>query len=350
MGKRSRTRSGVSPLVVLGWSGAAALLIGAFFGAFAILNQTVYGPASFVERYLTAIADDDILTAASTPGVALDTDELAELGLPADTSRAMLRDGVIEAGPEDISVTVGEAQGDGVYAVTANYRVGTEIVETTFHVKRIAPLYGVLSRWAFAESPLAVMNVTVQHGSFFTVGENGLTLDTRATKSGEELTAFTQSAPYLVVAPAAYSLDFDDPLLHADDVDAVAAPGERADVVLDVQATDAFVERVQTKLDEHLAACAEQHVLQPAECPFGTYIDDRVTSEPKWSIANSPVVTLTPGDGAFELAQTQGVAHLSVEVQSLYDGTIEQHEEDVPFTISLTARIKPDGNIVVSLR
>lgn len=335
---------------MLGWAGAALLLVAAFFAAFAALNQTVYGASSFVERYLDAIARDDVLTAAATPGVALSAAELEGMGLPADTSRALLRSGVVDEGPSDVRITGDELQDDGSHEVTASYRVGAAIMETTFHVEPIPPLYGVLARWAFATSPLAVLDVTVDHGPYFTVGDDRFTLDARFGKEGDELKAFSQSASYLAIAPASYSLSYDDTLLHADAIDVVAVPSERVDATLDVQATTAFTERVQAKLDEHLQACTEQHVLQPADCPFGTYIEDRVTTEPDWTIVASPPVTLTPGADGFDMPETQGTAHLSVEVQSLFDGSYEQHEEDVPFTIALTARVTPDGNIIVSLR
>ena len=85
-------------MAVIGWAGLAMLVIGAFFAALGGLNSTIYGASSFVERYLEAIADDDIAAASSTPGVALDQAELEAFGLPADISTAMLRSGVVAAG------------------------------------------------------------------------------------------------------------------------------------------------------------------------------------------------------------------------------------------------------------
>ncbi|KQZ11501.1 hypothetical protein ASD23_05515 [Agromyces sp. Root1464] len=333
---------------VAGWLGLAVLLAGAFIAALGALNQTIYGSSSFIERYLTAIANDDIAEASTTPGVALDEAELAELGLAPDVSTAMLRTGVIESGPEDVSIMGDVAHPDGTHTVTASYRLADAIVQSSFDVRPIEPLYGVLNRWEFAVSPLAVIDVTAAHNPTFTVGS--LTLDTRALKSGEELAAFTQVAPYIAIAPAVYEFSYSSELLEAVPVAVQADASERPAVTVDAQPTAAFVDRVQVTLDEFLGECAAQPVLQPAECPFGIEIDDRVTGDPQWTIVASPQVTLTPGESSFDMPPTEGVAHISVEVQSLFDGHRFTLEEDRPFTVALGATIQPDESISIQLK
>jgi hypothetical protein len=333
---------------VLAWSGLGALLIGTFFAALGALNQTLYGATSFVERYLHAIADDEIMTAVTTPGVALDESELDAMGLPADVSTAMLRSDVVDSGPQDITIIEDEARDDGSHLVTASYRLESAIVETSFEVRPIAPLYGALNRWEFAKSPLAVIDVTAAHNPFFMVGS--LTLDTRAKKSGDELAAFTQTAPYLAIAPAVYEFDYNSTLLTAQPEQVSVEPSVRAAVTVDSQATPAFTERVQTQVDQFLDDCATQPVLQPTNCPFGMVIDDRVVGEPAWTISASPIVSLTPGESAFEMAPTAGVAHLSVDLQSLFDGDYYTLEEDKTFTLALDAKVRTDGSISVQLK
>jgi hypothetical protein len=335
-------------LALLGWSGLGLLVVGAFFAALASLNQTLYGASSFVERYLHAIADDEILTAVTTPGVALDESELDALGLPTDVSTAMLRSGVVDSGPQDITIVEDEARDDGSHRVTASYRLESAIVETSFEVQPIAPLYGVLNRWEFAKSPLAVVDVTAAHNPFFMVGQ--LTLDTRARKSGEELAAFTHTAPYLAIAPAVYEFDYDSTLLTAQPTQVPVEPSVRSAVTVDSQATPAFTERVQTQVDQFLDDCATQPVLQPTNCPFGIVIDDRVIGEPAWSISAYPIVSLTPGERSFEMAPTAGVAHISVDLQSLFDGDKYTLEEDETFTLALDATVRADGSISVQLK
>lgn len=338
----------LSVLSVAGWTMLAALLVAAFLAALGGLNQTIYGASSFVERYLTAIADDDMATASTTPGVALDTEELAALGLPADVSTAMFRSGVIEAGPEDVRIVSDVANPDGSHAVTASYRLDAAIVETTFDVRPLEPLYGLLHRWEFAVSPLAVIDVTAAHNPLFTVGS--LTLDTRAKKTGDELAAFTQVTPYLAIAPAVYEFGYTSTLLEAVPVAAPVEPSARTAVTVDAMPTATFVERVQSKVDDYLEECTAQPVLQPAGCPFGIEIDDRVASDPVWTMVSNPVVTLAPGETAFEMPPTEGVAHISVEVQSLFDGEYSQLEVDRPFLLALSASIRPDGSIAIQLK
>lgn len=340
--------SRVSPLSVAGWLGLAVLLVGAFIAALGALNQTIYGSSSFIERYLSAIANDDIAEASTTPGVALDEAELAELSLPANVSTAMLRTGVIESGPEDVRIMSDVARADGTHTVTASYRLAEAIVQSSFDVRPIEPLYGVLNRWEFAVSPLAVIDVTAAHNPTFTVGS--LTLDSRALKSGDELAAFTQVTPYIAIAPAVYEFSYSSELLEAVPVPLQADASTRAAVTVDAQPTPAFVERVQFKVDDFLAKCAAQPVLQPAECPFGIEIDDRVTGDPEWSIVTSPQVTLTPGESSFDMPPTEGVAHITVEVQSLFDGHYYTLDEDRPFTLALSATITPDDTIDIRLK
>lgn len=338
----------LSVLSIAGWTMLATLLVAAFLAALGGLNQTIYGPSSFVERYLTAIADDDIATASTTPGVALDAEELAALGLPADVSTAMFRSGVIEAGPEDVRIVSDVANPDGSHAVTASYRLDAAIVETTFDVRPLEPLYGLLHRWEFAVSPIAVIDVTAAHNPLFTVGS--LSLDTRAKKTGDELAAFTQVTPYLAIAPAVYEFGYTSTLLDAVPVAAPVEPSARTAVTVDAMPTATFVERVQSKVDDYLQECTTQPVLQPAGCPFGIEIDDRVVSDPVWTMVSNPIVTLVPGETAFEMPPTEGVAHISVEVQSLFDGEYSQLEVDRPFLLALSASIRPDGSIAIQLK
>ena len=341
-------RGRVSATAVIGWAALAMLVVGAFLAALGGLNATIYGSSSFVERYLEAIADDDIAAASSTPGVALDAAEIEAFGLPADISTAMLRSGVVAAGPEDVRIVSDVANPDGSHSVTASYRLAAEIAESTFRVRPLEPLYGVLYRWEFADSPIAVVEVTAAHNPLFTVGT--LTLDARANKTGEELAAFSQTAPYLAIAPAAYTFEYDSTLLEAAQVSVVAGAAEQVPVTVDAQPTPAFVERVQLKVDEYLTACTDQPVLQPAGCPFGIEVDDRVTGEPQWSIVTSPQVTLTASESSFDMPPTEGVAHISVEVQDLFDGHFYTIEEDRPFTLALAATINPDGSIAIQLK
>jgi hypothetical protein len=191
--------------------------------------------------------------------------------------------------------------------------------------------------------------VTAANNPLFTVGS--LTLDTRANKSGEELLAFTQQAPYLAIAPAAYEFGYQSTLLEAVPSDVVTTPGTPAEVTVDALPTQEFVDRVQAKVDEFLVdQCASQPVLKPAGCPFGVDVDDRVVTEPAWTIIESPVVTLVPGEAVFEMPPTPGVARVTFEAQSLFDGSYYVFEQDEGFMLALDARVRPDGSIAIQLK
>ena len=65
--------------------------------------------------------------------------------------------------------------------------------ESTFEVRPLGPLYGVLHRWEFASSPIAVIDVTAAHNPL--VHRRHAQLDTRAIKTGDELAAFSRRRP-----------------------------------------------------------------------------------------------------------------------------------------------------------
>ena len=90
-------------------------------------------------------------------------------------------------------------------------------------------------------------------------------------------------------------------------------------------------------------------MLQPTGCPFGVNIDDRVTSAPAWTIVEYPVVTLAATDTAFEIPQTPAVAHVQVEVQSLFDGDVELLDQDEAFSMALSVTISPSGALKIKL-
>ena len=63
-----------------------------------------------------------------------------------------------------------------------------------------------------------------------------------------------------------------------------------------------------------------------------------------------PGSTLVPGDTTFETPATPGVARITVDVQSLFDGSFSTLEQDEGFTLALDATVRPDGSIAIQLR
>ncbi len=338
------------------WAGIGLGVLGLLGLTWWALTATLYSAPAFVERYFATIASDDIGAVMRISGVDLDEAALEAAEIDPTVSRGLLQSGAIAASPTNVRVASVETAGTrdsvelataGEVLVTVSYELVGESHEATYRVAPSAPMWGVIPSWRFVESPLGVLNVTVAHGSLFTAGSH--TLDTRASATGDELQAFTQTAQYLVVAPAVYQLSYDSTLLTAEPVTASALSAGMAAVSLDVQPTEAYVKKVQEELDEFLETCEDQHVLQPTGCPFGIVIDDRVVDEPEWTLVENPEVTLEAGDTAFVMPQTEGTVHLKMRVQDLYDGTISTIDRDETYTVGISTRVSSSGRISIQL-
>lgn len=334
------------------WGGLAVVLILALVAGIGALNRDVFSASGFVNQYLSALSRSDSVAALSFPGVQPKATALAAAGLPTTLPDVLLRDSVMRA-PRDARVTSEEPGKDGVTLVTVSYTLDGQPGTTVFKVERTGTQFGVFDEWRFASSPLAVLTVTVLHDALFSV--NGLTLDTRAHHDAAAEPTFSNAASYLAFAPGSYELSRDSRLLAAAPMaipvlNSVASGGA-IPATVDAQPTADFVNDVQNNIDDWLdKECATQTVLQPSGCPFGVTIDDRVIGEPKWSIVEYPAVTLTPTDSNFEMPQTPAVSHVSVEVQSLFDGDVSRLEQDEPFTMGLTVTISPSGTLEIQLK
>ncbi|MET0853544.1 MAG: hypothetical protein ABWY30_02855, partial [Microterricola sp.] len=308
------------------WGGLALLLILAMAAGIGALNRDLYSASGFVKQYMSALSRSDAEAALSFPGVEPKATELAAAGLPTKLPHTLLRDSVMRA-PHDVRVTDVDKGEDGVQQVTVEYTLDGTKATSVFEVERTGTNFGVFDEWRFASSPLAVLSVTVLHDAEFTV--NGLTLDTRAHHEPDAEPTFSNSASYLAFSPSTYELSKDSRLLAAAPVTVPVTQSGVTEATVDVQPTDEFVHDVQQDLNGWLDnTCASQAVLMPTGCPFGITIDDRVTSAPVWTITEYPVVTLTATDSNFEMPQTPGVAHVQVEVQSLFDGEVSTLDQD----------------------
>src|SRR5690606_9759741 len=116
------------------------------------------------------------------------------------------------------------------------------------------------------------------------------------------------------------------------------------------QPTAEFIAIVTQRVEEFLAGCAAQQVLQPTGCPFGVQVHNRLSTLPTWSITSMPAVTVAPDGPHWRIPAAEGIAHLEVDVQSLFDGSKRSVSEDVPFELTGTIDILPDGSasIIIS--
>ena len=130
----------------------------------------------------------------------------------------------------------------------------------------------------------------------------------------------------------------------------VTEPAAAVRARVDVEANAAFGKRVQKEVDDYLDACATQTVLLPTGCPFGESMGNRIVSTPTWHMTSYPPVVIQPGSKAGEwiMPETDASAHLTVDVKSLFDGTVSTFDEDVPFTVSYVITFLPDGELSIA--
>ncbi len=324
----------------------AALLLGALVSAIGALNRDLYSASGFVRQYLDAVARHDTTGALSLPGVMPTTRQLESASLPTDLPETLLRASVLGT-LSGVELAKDTETSPGTHSVTYDFRLDGKPASMTFDVERDGTFAGVFHAWRFSTSPLAVLQVTVLHEATFEV--NGLTLDARAHAADDAPATFSNQAAYLAFAPATYDFAHESALLSAPTTTVQVAASGATDVTVDARPNERFIDQVQGELNDFLDACATQQVLQPSDCPFGIVIDDRVRGLPVWSIAQYPPVTLTPGDATFDMPDTGGLAHIEVDVQSLFDGEVSRRDEDVPFTVGLTVTVNPDSSLGIQL-
>ncbi len=334
------------PRAILAMAVIGVLLLGALFAAIGSLNRDVYSAGGFVRQYLEALERHDATAAMALPGVKPTNAKLEAAGLPQNLPSTLLRGSVL-GDLTDISLVSDTVSGQGLHSVVYQFRLDGRASTMTFTVEHAGTFAGVFDSWRFSESPLAVLEVTVLHEASFTV--NGLTLDTRAHAAANAPTTFSHQAAYLAFAPGRYSFAHSSTLLTAAKKDVPVTASGATDVTVDAVPNKTFVKQVQTELNAFLDTCTKQKVLQPSNCPFGIEINDRIIGLPTWSIAKYPVVSLAAGTTAFEMPDTVGQAHIVVDVQSLFDGSLDTRDENVQFTVGLGVTIQPDGALAIQL-
>lgn len=322
--------------VVIRVAVVAALLTGAFVLVVVALNHTVYSPAGFVRTYVDALARKDVAAALRLAGPAPSSSALDDLLAPevmADLEDVHIAEVGSEAGlPEDHRLVEVD--------FTANGRTGT----ARFEVERTGTVLGLFQSWAFSSSPLAQIDLTLLHTREFTAnGESRVTPVTDA------------SATYLAFSPGVITFDHASPLTEADERTVVlATPGRATVIQLAAEANAAFIELVQEETHRYLDECAAQQVFFPSGCPFGQEIADRVApgARPAWTISQYPVVSIQPTStlGQWQVPGGDGIARLHVDIQSIYDGSIDPLDTDVPFRVNYIVTFVGESQVVLTPR
>lgn len=306
------------------WLAVVALVVGVGAAGVLALHATAFGPAAFVRIYLEAVARGDAAGALALPGVTVPDgardDFLVRDALPGLVG---LREVSTEAGARGTTVVTfawRSARGDGV---------------SSFVVEPVGSRFGIFPAWAFAESPVSTLRLTVENDQRFELdGVPGVTG-----------VAAADPVAYALLAPGVYRVDHRSTFLEARHVDIpVETPGAGVSARLDVQPAPGFVDAVDAEVRAHLDGCAAQEVLFPTGCPFGRDIPNRVLSAPEWSIVEHPEVRVVPSArfGVWLVPSAELVAHVRVEVQALFDGSVSTLEDDVTATASYLVTILAD--------
>ena len=322
---------------------AGLLLVGAVFAAWGAVERQFYSPAAFVEGYVDLLSRGRAADALAVPGVRVSSAELEAAGLPPTASDALLRSAAL-APIDDVHVT-SEEQDGAVTRVTVSYKARGYEGRTTFAVERDGSI-GLAPTWRFAESPLAVMNLGVTGSMEFDV--NGFEIDKRQVSPDGADADPAAPVSLLVFSPGLYSVSVDTAISSTPGVAVLSdSPFQAIPVNVQAQPTEEFVRVVQEEVERFLTACATQEVLQPTGCPFGYFVQDRISSLPEWSIAEQPTVTVEPDGAGWTILPSEAVAHIHVDIRSIFDGRVREVSEDVPFIVKGRITVRPDGNVAI---
>lgn len=325
---RSRARAKVmsSRTALLFWVGGLVLTTLAFVGVVFVANSTVYSAGGFVTRYLDALDRRDLATLLETPGVVVPD------GAAGD---ALVRAALAPVDRAEVVATSSAAAGRT--GVDVDWTEGDESGTIRFEVEPAPAVAGLFSGWRFAVSPVQSVAVDLLHATDLRVNDVDIS---PAGAAGPNALSVSLAA----FAPSRLVLDHHSRYLTAEATTVVVTTSPAAATV-DVQANAEFTETVQTELDTFLSECAEQEVLLPAGCPFGTFVDNRLVGPPAWEIVDFPLVAVQPGveSGVWTVPPTTGNARVTAEVISLFDGSRSALDETVPFNVEYRIEIDAAG-------
>lgn len=337
---RSALRGDLTLLALIG-----VLLVAAIGAGGMSLYQQFYSPSAFVQRYLDLLSSGRAVEALQVPGVSLDLAVLKDAGIDASASEALLRRAAL-APLTDVTVTE-TGSVDGVHEVVVDYRAGGAEGTSTFTIAQDGWV-GVAPNWRFTESPLAEIELTVRGADDFAV--NGFAIDRRQVSVNGAEAAPLDPVHLLVFTPGRYSVTVDTAISASAGVSVLADTAlARTPVDVQAQPTEKFLGVVQQQVEQFLTECAKQEVLQPTLCPFGLQLHNRLApgTVPKWSIATQPAVVLEPNGADWAIPITAAMAHIDVEIQSLFDGTVRKVSQDVPFRVNGTVTVLADGSVSI---
>jgi hypothetical protein len=273
-----------------------------------VINQTVNSPSGYVSSYLSALESENYGLAASIAGlpeVPRVTPLSGELDNASVVSQALLPNGDV--------------------VVTTNYQLGGSDESTSFVLRASEPILGFFTTYEFVRPPSARLELSV-------VGDN------RVMVNDTELAIARLGVPprTSVLVPGIYEGSFKSEWVSSDTTRVLVNEiGSTSSMRVVIEPTPRLIDTTRDALTSYLDDCARTGVLQPVSCPFGITISDRVLGAPRWSIIDYPTVSLRLGADrvTWSLVATGGLAEVSAEVQSLFDGELETTRDTVTFTV-----------------
>ena len=282
-------------------AGVVALWIGGVLA----LNATIYSPSRFASDYLDLVASGDWASAAQLAGGAAEVDVLP-----------------LESAPiSNVTISGWQHVGENDVVVQADFVLDEAPQRMLLGLTRVDRTLGVFDRWAFSEPPLANLSTQV-------AGIPQVLINDVVVAPGTSVSALVPGR--YEVSAATQWIESERETLDLTEV------GQSARVSLTITPTTALEDEVRGALGEYLAECASRGVLQPASCPFGTTVTDRLEGTPTWTISVSPAVALAlsrTGESA-EVGALGGVATVTGTIQSIFDGSLRPLNRDISFSIS----------------
>ncbi|WP_339618585.1 hypothetical protein [uncultured Salinibacterium sp.] len=336
------------------WSIVLGLIIAAFVTTVLIVNSTLFSSSGFVRSYLGALARHDMPSALQIADIHLAEEHGASSddgsgATPIDTTGAgsmllagshdLLRPSALST-IENIALAERTVNANGTETVTFVFDLDGNTSRSTFTVERDGSRFGVFADWKFVTPPLSIVRLTVANAQGFTANGSEFVTPTQDTPS-----------PYVVLTPSSFDISHTSTFLTAEPIRVSATdPGKTVRARLDVVANDAMVAQVQREVNDYLDECATQVVLLPTGCPFGQPMANRIVTTPEWSMATYPEVTLVPGSatGSWLMPATDGAAHLTVDVRSIFDGSVSTFDEGVDFTASYLVTFMPEDELLIT--
>ncbi len=273
------------------------------------LNVTLFSATSFVTSYLKALESSDYGLAASHAGL---TRAPQILPLASET-------------PQNPRIVGTSSLPTGELVIQADYELGDDTHSTVFVVTGGEPILWFFDTWRFSRQPIANLQFAV-------IG------DERVSVNGTDLNVGDLGVPprTTVLVPGIYSSSLETEWVQAEPVVSVMTEvGAPAGVRLVVSPTNTLMENTTDALEAYLDGCAAQAVLQPAECPFGVSISDRVVGAVQWTILDYPEIDLrlSADRATWTMVAESGVAEVTVQVQSLFDGSITEFRDTEEFDV-----------------